>query len=142
MGRLMAIDMGKKRCGIAVTDSLQLMANGLTVVSPSNLEIFLKDYFSREKVDKVIVGSPVDMHGDPSESTRFITPILNRIRKVFPDMNIELVDERFTSVLAHRSMIEGGMKKSHRKLKENADLMAATIMLNDYLESKQHKDTQ
>lgn len=141
MGRLMAIDLGRKRCGIAVTDSLRLMANGLDVVSPSDLEQYLKDYFSKEIVDKVIVGYPIDMKGNPSDSMKYITPVLNRLRKVFSDIDFELVDERFTSRLAHMSMIEGGMKKSHRRIKENADIMAAAIILNDYLESRKYKTT-
>ncbi|MCH5248138.1 MAG: Holliday junction resolvase RuvX [Muribaculaceae bacterium] len=138
MGRLIALDLGKKRCGIAATDTSQIIATGIATVETHRLEQFLTEYFKKESVDKILVGEPLDMHGKPSEATRFIIPILNRLKKLFPAMTFENVDERFTSSIAHKSMIECGMKKSHRQLKENADVMAATIMLNDYLESKKH----
>ena len=136
MGRIIAIDLGRKRCGIAVTDTLQLIANGLAVVAPGELESYLRQYVDNEVVDLIIVGKPITLDGQPSDSWTYIEPIYNRLRKVFVTIPFQFVDERFTSTLAHRAMIEGGMKKSHRRIKENADIMAATIMLNDYLESK------
>lgn len=136
MGRLVALDLGRRRCGIAATDRLQLVANGLTTVPSANLVDFLKAYLASEPVDLFIVGKPVTLSGEPSDSWRYIEPLLNRLKKSFPTMTFQLVDERFTSTLAHRAMLESGMKKSHRQIKENADTMAAAIMLNDYLESR------
>lgn len=138
MGRLMALDLGRRRCGIAVTDELQIVATGLATVPTSHLEEFLRNYLSANTVDYIVVGRPVNMSGEASDCTRYIEPVLNRLKKVFPEKRFEPVDERFTSTLAHRSMIEGGMKKSHRQLKENADVMAATIILNDYLQSRNY----
>lgn len=139
MGRILALDLGRKRCGVAVTDPLQLIANGLTVVSPSLLDNFLSQYFDSEQVDEIVVGNPRRLDGQQSESWQYISPILNRLRTRFPSIPFILFDERFTSTLAHKAMIEGGMKKSHRQIKDNADIMAATILLNDYLETKKYK---
>lgn len=132
MGRLLAIDYGRKRCGIAVTDPMRIVATGLTTVPAAKLEEFLKDYISRETVDEIIIGLPTTMQGQPSESMRYITPAVNRLRRVI-SIPIVFWDERFTSVLAHRSMIEGGLKKSDRRDKALVDEMSATILLNDYL---------
>ncbi|MDE6268932.1 MAG: Holliday junction resolvase RuvX [Muribaculaceae bacterium] len=136
MGRLLSIDYGRKRCGIAVTDPMRIVATGLTTVPSHRLEEFLKDYFSREKVDAVIVGLPTTLRGEPSESMRYINPAIARLRRVFPNLTITFWDERFTSVLAHRSMLEGGLKKSDRRDKALVDEMSATILLNDYLNSR------
>lgn len=135
MGRLLALDFGRARTGIAVTDPMRIIANGLTTIESSKLEAFLRDYFSREQVDAVIVGLPKNLNGDASESQRYLLPALGRLRKAFPEMKFEMYDERFTSVIAHRSMLESGMKKSDRQRKGTADVMAACIILNDYLES-------
>lgn len=135
MGRLLALDFGRARTGIAVTDPMRIVANGLTTIESSKLEAFLRDYFSREQVDAVIVGLPKNLNGDASESQRYLLPALGRLRKAFPEMKFEMFDERFTSVIAHRSMLESGMKKSDRQRKGTADVMAACIILNDYLES-------
>lgn len=142
MGRLLSIDYGRKRCGIAVTDPMRLIANGLTTVSTCDLIDFLKDYTSREEVDLIIVGQPKDVHGRDSESMRYITPGIGRLRKALPEIKVEFYDERFTSVIAHRSMIDSGMKKMQRRDKATVDTMAAAIILNDYLESKQYTDRQ
>ena len=107
MGRLLAIDYGRKRCGIAVTDASRIVATGVATIPTSTLTDFLRGYFSREQVDIVVVGEPKDMHGDPSESMRYITPGINRLRQAFPDMEFVFFDERFTSALAHRAMIDG-----------------------------------
>lgn len=136
MGRLLSIDYGRKRCGIAVTDPMRIVATGLTTVPSHRLEEFLNDYFSREQVDAVIVGLPTTLRGEPSESMRYINPAIARLRRVFPNLTITFWDERFTSVLAHRSMLEGGLKKSDRRDKALVDEMSATILLNDYLNSR------
>lgn len=138
MGRLLAIDFGKVRCGIAATDSLQIVANPLATVETPRLEAFLRDYFAREEVEAVVVGLPRQMDGSPSESQRYLRPALGRLRKAFPGMRFELYDERFTSVLAHRAMLDGGMRKMQRRQKEPVDRMAACIILNDFLSARQN----
>ncbi|MDE6094707.1 MAG: Holliday junction resolvase RuvX [Muribaculaceae bacterium] len=135
MGRLLAIDYGRKRCGIAVTDILQISANGLPTVRTCDLMHFLKDYCSREEVDRIIVGEPRDMHGNPSESMRYIAPFLNRLKKELPDKPVVMVDERFTSSIAHREMLAGGFSKKQRQEKGRADEMAAVLILTSYLDS-------
>ena len=137
MGRILAIDYGRKRCGIAVTDPLKIIANGLETVATHKLMDFLKEYTSREQVELIVIGQPTQLNGQPSESMRYITPFVNRLKKEMPDMPIEMVDERFTSTLAHQAMIDGGMKKSDRRDKARVDTIAASIILNDYLQSKQ-----
>ena len=132
----MSIDYGRKRCGIAVTDTLCIVANGLTTVPTHTLKKKKKKYVTTEQVDKIIVGHPTTMKGEASESMKYITPGINRLRKELPNVPIEFWDERFTSVLAHRSMIEGGMKKMARRDKAIVDEISATIILNDYLQSK------
>lgn len=136
MGRLLAIDFGKTRTGIAVSDPLKIVANGLTTVDTPKLEEFLRGYFSRETVDAVVVGLPRNLDGAPSDSQRYLLPALGRLRKAFPEMNFVMYDERFTSVIAHRAMFESGMKRSDRRKKGTADVMAACIILNDYIESQ------
>ena len=137
MGRLLAIDYGRKRCGIAVTDTLRICANGLTTVRACDLMTFLKEYCAREQVDMIIVGLPKQLNGQPSESTRYIEPFLKQLRREMPDMPVERYDERFTSTIAHRAMLDGGLRKMARRDKDLVDEMAATIILNDYLSSKQ-----
>lgn len=139
MGRIIAIDYGKKRSGIAVTDTLQIVANGLTTVPTHTLLNFIKDYVSTESVDRIVVGLPKQMNNQPSENMKRIQPFVNRMRKEIPEISIEMYDERFTSVLAHRAMIDGGMKKMARRDKAIVDEISATIILNDYLESLQAK---
>ncbi len=141
MGRLLAIDYGRRRCGIAVTDTLRIVATGLTTVATGELSAWLRDYLGREQVDAVIVGLPRDMRGRDSESMRWIRPGIARLQREFPGMKIIWFDERFTSVLAHRAMIDGGMKKSDRRNKAVADTMAAAIILNDFLDSSQYNNT-
>ncbi len=134
----MAIDFGRKRCGIAVTDPLRIIAGGLTTVSTSALPEYVAAYCARESVDAIIVGEPRDMRGNPSESQRFIGPALALLRKAVPDMPVEFYDERFTSVLAHRAMLDGGLPKMARRDKALVDEISATIILTDYLESKKY----
>ncbi len=135
MGRILAIDYGRKRCGIAVTDILQISANGLPTVRTCDLMQFIKEYIQKEQVEKILVGEPRDLHGNPSESMRYITPFLAKLRKELPDIPIEMVDERFTSTIAHREMIAGGFSKKQRQQKGFADEMAAVLILTEYLQN-------
>ncbi|WP_289750613.1 Holliday junction resolvase RuvX [Muribaculum intestinale] len=138
MGRLMAIDYGRRRCGIAVTDPLRIVATGLSTVRTCDLAKWVADYILKENVDAIIVGKPSTMRGEDSESMNYIRPGIAMLRKVLPkDIEITYWDERFTSVLAHRAMIDSGMRKSRRRDKAVVDEIAATIILNDYLQSKQ-----
>ncbi len=136
MGRILAIDYGKKRTGIAVSDPLQIIANGLTTVPTAQLMAFLTDYMSKETVERVIVGLPKQMNNEVSENMTNITPFVNRFKKLFPSIPIAYVDERFTSVLAHRAMIDGGLKKKDRQNKALVDEISATIILQSYMENK------
>ncbi len=136
MGRVLAIDYGQKRVGIAVTDILQITANGLTTVPVTEIFDFLTNYFAAEPVDTVVIGLPKQMNNQPSDSMRFITPFVNGFKKRFPDRNMVMYDERFTSVLAHQAMIDGGLKKKERQNKALVDQISATILLQSYLESK------
>lgn len=138
MGRLLAIDFGRKRCGIAVTDPLCIIANPLTTVRACDLNSFVASYARENPIDKIIVGLPTTMRGEPSESQRYLMPAINSLKKALPHMPIEFYDERFTSVLAHRAMLEGGMKKTDRRDKAVVDMISASIILNDYLNSNQH----
>ncbi len=135
MGRLLAIDFGRKRCGIAVTDELRIIANPLATVRTCDLNKFIKDYTTANTVDKIIVGWPTTMRGEPSESQKYLVPAMKSLARLIPDIGIEYYDERFTSVLAHRAMIDGGMKKSDRRDKAAVDMISASIILNDYLNS-------
>ena len=136
MGRILAIDFGRKRTGIAVTDTLKIVANGLTTIPTHTLTDFLQDYVKREPVELIVVGLPRRLDGTPSESMKWIEPFLNRLKKIMPDMPVVMYDERFTSTLAHKAMLDGGMKKSDRRNTEIVDTIAASIILNDYLQSK------
>lgn len=136
MARLLAIDYGKKRTGLAVSDEMQIIAGGLTTVPTTELLDFLLGYVSREPVERIIVGLPKQMNNEPSENMRRITPFVNRLRKVLPDIPVEFHDERFTSVLAQRIIIEAGIKKMARRNKELVDEVSATIILQSYMESK------
>ena len=136
MGRILGIDYGRKRSGVAVTDPMQIVAGNLATVPTHTLLQFIKDYMARETVDRIVIGQPTQLTGEPSESMRYITPFVNRLRKELPDMPIVLYDERFTCTIAHPALIDGGMKKSDRRDKARVDAIAATIILNDYLQSK------
>jgi len=138
MGRLLAIDFGRKRCGIAVTDALRIIANPLTTVRACDLNTFVASYTKDNPVDKIIVGLPTTMRGEPSESQRYLMPAIKNLKKALPDIPVEFYDERFTSVLAHRAMIDGGMKKTDRRDKAVVDMISASIILNDYLNSNQN----
>lgn len=138
MGRLLSIDYGQKRCGIAVTDTLCIVASGLTTVPTHTLVDFVKNYVEKEQVDAIIVGLPKTMSGQKSDSMKYIEPGINKLKKVLPMIPVIFWDERFTSVLAHRAMIDGGMKKMARRDKNIVDEISATIILNDYLQSKSY----
>lgn len=133
MGRILALDYGRARTGVAVTDPMQIVANGLQAVESSKLEEFLRGYFAREDVEMVVVGMPVAPDGTPSDSQRYLLPALGRLRKAFPEMTFVPFDERFTTVLAHRAMLDAGMSRRKRSSKGEADVTAACIILNDYL---------
>ncbi|MBP5314791.1 MAG: Holliday junction resolvase RuvX [Muribaculaceae bacterium] len=140
MGRLLAIDYGRKRCGIAVTDPLRIVATGLTTVATAKLVEFVKNYVASEAVDTIVVGLPTTMRGEESESMRYIRPGIENLKKALPDIPIVFFDERFTSTIAHRAMIDSGMPKMARRDKAAVDQIAATIILNDYLQSNQYND--
>ena len=136
MGRVLAIDYGLKRTGIAITDEMQMIATGLTTVETPKLMEFLKKYFSDEKVELVIVGEPKQMNYEPSQSAAMIDTFVNKFSKIFPEMKVERIDERFTSKMAMSSMIQSGMSKKKRQNKALLDEISATIILQDYLNYK------
>lgn len=136
MARILSIDYGKKRTGIAVSDPLQMIANGLTTVDTEQLFDFIADYLSKEQVERIVVGYPKQTNGEDSENMKRITPFVNRLRKLYPNITIELYDERFTSVLAHRAIIESGISRKARQDKALVDKISATIILQDYMEKQ------
>ena len=136
MGRILAIDYGKRKTGIAVTDPLQIIANGLTSVPTHEIMTFLDNYFQKESVEMVVIGYPTQTTGEESESMRYITPFVNRLKNKYPNLPVEWVDERFTSKMAFQTMIDAGLKKSDRQNKNLVDQISATIILQSYLESK------
>ena len=136
MARILSIDYGKKRTGIAVTDPLQIIAGGLATVSTSELFDWLKAYLTKVPVERIIIGEPRQPNGQPSENLQRVQQFVNRWRKAMPDVPIEYFDERFTSVLAHQAMIDGGLKKKARQDKGLVDEISATIILEDYLRSR------
>ena len=136
MARILSIDYGKKRTGLAVTDPLQLIAGGLATVSTSTLFEYLSDYVQKEQVERIVIGEPRQPNGQPSENLARVQQFVNRWRKAMPQIPIEYFDERFTSVLAHQAMLEGGLKKKARQDKALVDEISATIILEDYLRAK------
>lgn len=138
MARILAIDYGKRRCGLAATDPLCIVASPLCTIQASQLEAFVVNYVAQNAVRTIVVGHPRQMNGAPSETMAQITPLVNRLRKILPAVAVELFDERFTSVLAHRAMVASGMSAKKRRDKAQVDMLSATIILNDYLQAKQH----
>jgi putative holliday junction resolvase len=136
MPRILAIDYGQKRTGIAITDELQIIASGLITIASETAMVFLKDYFAKEKVEKVLIGEPKQMNGEPSQSTDIIEKFVTKFKNAFPEMPLERVDERFTSKMAFQTMIDSGLKKKQRQNKALVDEISATIMLQDYLTRK------
>ena len=136
MGRILSIDYGKKRTGIAVSDQLQIIANGLTTVETSGIFDFLNDYLQREEESCIVVGLPKQMNNEPSENMKRIEPFVNRLRKLYPQIPVEYWDERFTSKMAQQTMRDAGLKMKERQNKELVDEISATIILQGYMERK------
>lgn len=136
MGRLLAIDYGKKRTGIAVTDELQIIASGLTTVDTKDLINFLKNYVQKEQVELFLIGEPKQMNNEASESEALIIPFLKKLQKAIPDIPFERVDERFTSKMAFQTMLDSGLSKKKRQNKALVDEISATLILQSYLYSK------
>ena len=136
MARILSIDYGKKRTGIAVTDPLKIIANGLATVSTSELLPFLLDYIKKEPVERIIIGKPMQMNGQASENMARVQQFYNRWNNLRTGIPIEYVDERFTSVIAHQAMIDGGLKKKSRQNKALVDEISATIILQSYMDSR------
>ena len=136
MARILSIDFGQKRTGIAVTDDFQIIASGLTTIPSTDIIPFLKTYLSKENVETVIIGEPKQMNGLPSESSEIIEKFIAQFHTEFPNMKMERVDERFTSKMAFQTMIDSGLKKKQRQNKGLIDEIAATILLQDYLNYK------
>lgn len=135
MGRILAIDYGRKRVGIAVTDPLKIIANGLTTIRSCEVLKFLSDYLSKENVELIVVGLPKTMKNEESDSMQYIKPFVEKLKKQHPNVPVEMYDERFTSVLAHKAMLEGGLKKKERQNKALVDEISATIILQSFMES-------
>jgi len=136
VARILSIDYGKKRTGLAVTDPLQIIAGGLATVATSGLFEFLQEYIDREEVERIVIGEPRQPNGQPSENLQRVQQFVNRWRKAVPQIPIEYYDERFTSVLAHQAMLDGGLRKKARQDKALVDEISATIILEDYMRSK------
>lgn len=136
MARVLAIDYGQKRVGVAVTDDLQIIASGLTTVHVKDIITFLEDYLTKYEVETIVVGLAMDLKNQPAQSSRFIEPFVKHISKKFPKVKIERIDERFTSKMAFQTMIDGGLKKKARQNKALVDQISATIILQSYLEQK------
>lgn len=134
--RILSVDYGKKRTGIAVTDPLQIIAGGLTTVETKELLKFLVDYTTREEVETIVVGLPTQPNGQPSENQERVRSFTGELKKALPNVNVEFYDERFTSVLAHRAMLDSGIGKKRRQDKALVDEISATIILQNYLEHK------
>jgi putative Holliday junction resolvase len=139
LSRILAIDYGQKRTGLAVSDPMQLIASRLETIPTAEIWKFLEEYFRREPVERVLVGYPVQMNNQPSEALRFINPFVRAFTKKYPGVSVELVDERFTSKLAQRAMLDGGLKKSDRRNKALVDGISATIILQSWLEQKRYE---
>lgn len=138
MGRILAIDYGRKRVGVAVTDPCKIIANGLCTVPANDILKFIEEYVGKEEVELIVVGQPKTMKNEPSESMKYITPFLNALKKRV-SVPIVMYDERFTSVLAHKAMLDGGLKKKERQDKALVDEISATIILQSYMESERFK---
>ena len=138
MARILAIDYGRKRTGIAVSDPLQIIANRLTTIPTHNIWEFLEKYFQNEEVEIVVVGYPKQMNNEASEAVKYINPFLKKFRIKYPGIKLEILDERFTSKMAFQTMIDGGLKKQKRQDKALIDSISATIILQSYMEQKRH----
>jgi putative holliday junction resolvase len=139
MGRILGIDYGNKRVGLAVTDPLQIFASPLNTISAHDIDNFIADYMASEQVDAFVIGYPVKLNNEPSESVKYIDPFIRKLKKKFPGVPVHLVDERFTSQMAFRTMIDGGLKKKERQNKSIIDMISASIILQSFLDSKNVK---
>ena len=139
MARIMAIDYGRKRTGVAVTDPLQLIANGLATVPSGELVEFIQSYLAKEPVELIVVGQPKQMNNEPSENMRYVQAFVTHLKRTLPQIPIEYYDERFTSVMAHQAMLDGGLRKKKRQEKALVDEISAVIILQAYLESKKYR---
>ncbi len=139
MGRILGIDCGKKRIGLAVTDPLGMFASPMKTVNVQDFDIFISDYLQKEDVAEFVVGYPVRMNNMPSESVTYVDPFIRKLKKMFPDKPLHTIDERFTSQMALRTMIDGGMKKKERRDKSNADKISAAIILQSFLDRRSKK---
>ena len=135
MGRILSIDYGTRRAGLAVTDPLRIIAGALATVETKQLEKYLADYFAKNDVDIIVLGKPSQMNGQPSETMRYIEPLAGRLRHAYPDKEVVMWDERFTSVMAHRTILESGIGKMARRDKALVDRISATIILQSYMDS-------
>lgn len=146
MGRILGIDYGRKRVGLAVTDPLQIFASPMNTISAHDINNFIAEYMAVEQVDAFVVGYPVQMNNEPSESVKYIDPFIRKLKKKFPGIPVHLVDERFTSQMAFRTMIDGGLKKKERQNKSIIDMISASIILQSFLDSrstrKEHNTTK
>lgn len=140
MGRFLAIDYGKKRTGIAVSDILKMIANPLTTVDTSKLFDFLQDYIAKEDVERIIIGKPLQKNGEYSENMKRVEPFYNRLKKIYPSIIIEYFDERFTSVIAHQAILDSGIKKKDRQDKSLVDKISAAIILEGYMDYLRFKN--
>ena len=140
MGRIMAIDYGRKRTGIAVSDPLKIIANALTTVKSDEIYIFLRNYQKNETIETIVVGYPKTLNNKGSEALVYINPFIKKLCKEFPDILVEIIDERFTSKLANQAKIDGGLKKEKRKDKSLTDSISATIILQSYMEQQRNKN--
>lgn len=136
MGRIIGIDYGKKRMGLAVTDPLQMFASPLTTIAPAEFDNFMTDYLLNERVEAFVIGYPRQMNNLPSESVKYIDPFIRKLKKSYPEIPVHYADERFTSRIALRSMIEGGVKKEDRKNKSMVDRISASIILQSFLDTR------
>ncbi len=141
MARIVALDVGRKRTGIAVTDPEQVISTGLTTLPTGEIADFLVQYLQQEPVEALVVGAPRTVRNEVSEAERYIEPLINRIRKLLPQLPLHRYDERFTSILAHRILLEGGATKQQRRDKGLVDKVSATLILESYLESRERKQS-
>ncbi|SHE73401.1 putative holliday junction resolvase [Mariniphaga anaerophila] len=139
MGRILAIDYGRKRVGLAVSDPQQIIANKLATVATHTIWDFLQTYFKNEKVDEVVIGYPLQMNNTASEAVVYINPFIKKFKQKYPEIPLEMADERFTSKLAFQTMIDGGVKKAGRRNKAMVDAISATIILQSYMEQKRNR---
>ena len=142
MGRILGIDYGNKRIGLAVTDPLQMFASPLITIGPSEFDKFIDDYLRTEKIDAFVLGYPRQLNNQPSESVRYIDPFIHKLKKKYPEITNHCVDERFTSQMAMRSMIDGGVKKGNRQDKSMIDRISASIILQSWLDSRSNRKSE